>query len=478
MDQLIKEYEKAGKDWIEGKIQIKEFNGIKLNEKQRAFINSRTRYSLVYGGFASGKTTAFIIKLFLLSMFFPGNRILLGRKTRAEVEIATLPDIFDIFPAGTYTHKVGPGKIEFPNGSEILFFGLDALQSGAGQDIKKAEQKIKSLNLGAIFIDQLEEIEFRVFEALSGRLRRNVPFQQMNFTTNPANFWGYDYFKEHPRPNTVAIQTSMLDNKNNLSKEFLDDQMAKPKLYIEKYVYGNWSPEVLVEGTVFSDEYFKAQVVKNPIRVQNGIRIFEEAKQHEYQIGVDPSSGVEDPCAIVCVDKENGEVVATYSDYVNNEVQVERAYEMAIMYSRERKPLVVPEANSMGVAFIEKFKKIYDRIYERETFIKRERETQNKLGFATSFASKTQLIEHMKSLFHRQFPKIRDQRIVNEMQYFIYSDEARQKGAGAQRGYHDDLIMAMMLAYWNIMPITAREKNLLDRESRPKRNRKVQFGYI
>lgn len=478
VENLMKEYEKTGLEWVKGELDIEDFNGVKLNQKQREFINSRSRYSLVYGGFASGKTTAFIIKLYLLSVFFPGNRILLGRKTRQEVEIATLPDILDVFPAGTYTHKVGPGKIEFPNGSEILFFGLDALQSGAGQDIKKAEQKIKSLNLGAVFIDQLEEIEYRVFEALSGRLRRNVPFQQMNFTSNPANFWAYDYFKEHPRPNTKAIHTSMMDNKENLSPEYLTDQLSKPELYVKKYVYGEWSPEVLVEGTVFAKEYIKGQVPKNALRVIDGIHIFEEPKDHAYQIGVDPSMGSVDPCAIVCVDKETGEQVASYSDFVTTDAQIEKAVQIAMMYSKAGKPLIVPEATGVGQAFIEGVKKVYPNIYEREVFSERDRKRTKKLGFFTNYATKVQLIEQMKALFHKRFPKLRDRRIVNELQYFIYSDEAQLKGAGAQNGYHDDLIMATMLAYWNIAPITVRERNLLDRETRRVKKKTVQYGYV
>ncbi len=475
--ELCASYEALGKRWVAGEVDIEDFNGIKFTEQQKAFINDRSRYSLIYGGFASGKTTAFIVKLYLLSMFFPNNRILLGRKSRTDVEIATLPDIFDIFPQGTYIHKVGPGTIEFPNGSQILFYGLDALQSGAGQDIKKAEQKIKSLNLGAFFIDQLEEIEERVFTALSGRLRRNVPFQQSCSTTNPANFWGYDYFIAHPRPNTKAVKSSMMDNKDNLSKEYIEDQLQKPKLYVERYVYGNWSPDTLVEGSVFSEEYIRAQLTTNPIRSFDGVRIYEEPKIHDYQIGVDPSSGVEDPCGIIVVDKDTGEVVASYSAYVTTEVQVEKTVQLAMMYSLKRKPLVIPEATGVGQAFVESLKKVYERIYEREVFNKREKETQKKLGFSTNYATKTQLIEHMKALFNKRFPKIRDQHIVNELKMFIYTDEAKERGAGAQRGFHDDLVMAMMFAYWNIMPVTAREQNLLDKLHGQKKRKIVQYGY-
>lgn len=489
MDNPLSHWENLGKRWLSGEVDIEDWvlkdsagnliKEIKLNDKQKEFINSRTRYTLLSGGFASGKTTGFIIKLYLLSVFFPGNRILLGRKTRQDVERATLPDIFDVFPQGTYEHKVGPGKIVFPNGSEIIFFGLDALQSGAGQDIKKAEQAIKSLNLGAVFIDQLEEIDFRVFEALSGRLRRNVPFQQMNFTTNPANFWAYDYFKVNPRAGTKLIETSMLDNKMNLSKEFIDDMLQKPKRYVDRYVYGLWSPDTLVEGGVFDEEYIKAQMlhVRNPIRTLDGIEIFEEPKNHEYQIGVDPSTGANDPCGIKVVDKETGELVASYRGYVPNNVQVEKAVQLAMLYSKFKKPLIIPEATGVGEAFVNDLKKVYDRIYEREIHNQREKKVTKKLGFYTTHASKNLLVEHMRNLCDKKFPKIRDKETVEEMKTFIYSNEAQMKGAGAQNGYHDDQIMSTMLAYWNVAPITVREASIFERLNRQKAKKVIKYPY-
>ena len=459
-------YEQQGKDWLAGKIRITGWQGKKLNKTQIEFINDKSRYALVCGGFASGKTTAFLIKMYLLCMWFPGNRILLGRKTRQDIERTTLPDILDVFPEGTFEHKLGAGKIVFPNSSEIIFFGLDALQSGNGQDIKKAEQQIKSLNLGAVFIDQLEEIEFRVFEALTGRLRRNVSFQQMNFTCNPANFWAYDWFKVNPRPNTKLIQTSMMDNKDNLSKEFIEDQLTKGSLYVKRYVYGEWSPDTMVQGGVFPEEYIKDQAfhVQAPVRTFNGINIFVEPNpNHEYQIGVDPSQGVVDPCGIIVVDKDTGEIVASYRAFVNTEAQVEKTVQLAIMYAGYKRPMVVPERNGAGLAFVETLKKVWDVIYVEEKPANLKELFGNKLGWVTTHSSKTRLIENMKSLLNKKFAKWRDVVVVEETKTFIYSDDANQKGAGAQTGYHDDQIMATMMAYWGVVAKSLKDETSLVR---------------
>lgn len=464
MDQ----YYELGQQWLRGEIEIAEFNGIKLNPKQKEFVNAKERYVCVSGGFASGKTTAFIIKLILLAAFFPKNRILLGRKARMDVEQATLPDFFDICPKELYEYKVGPGIIRFRNGSEILLMGLDALQGGTSADHKKAEQKIKSLNLGAVFIDQLEEIEERVYTALTGRLRRDVGFQQMNFCTNPANFWAYDVFKANPQKGTKLIETSMLDNKEFLPESFIEDQLSKPKRYVEKYVYGEWTTDTLVEAAVFAEEYRNEQkfFVRKPVREFDGVKVFEEPKNKEYFIGIDPSDGTVDPCCIV-VASEDGEVAATYSAFVPHMAIAEKAVQLAYMYAEKRKPLLIPEVTGAGQALVELLKPRYDRIYEREIFNQREKKQINKLGFSTNFGSKKLLIEHMIELFDMKFPRLRDEAILNELNTFVYTDEAKQKGAGAQTGFHDDRIMATMLAFYPIKGKKQKAKmlKLLDRQN-------------
>ena len=159
-----------------------------------------------------------------------------------------------------------------------------------------------------------------------------------------------------------------------------------------------------------------------------------------------------DPCAITVVDKNTGEIVATFSQYVPNQVQVEKCAQLAMMYSLKNKPLVIPEGVGAGQAFIESFKKVYDYVYEREVFNQRRQKKTKKLGFYTTHATKLQLIENMRESFTKGFAKLRDKGTVEELKTFIFTDEAAQKGAGAQNGFHDDKIMATMLAYWNVEP--------------------------
>lgn len=475
-------YEQMGRDWLDGKITITEFNGYKLNKKQIAFVNAKERMCLASGGMASGKTLGWIVKFILLSQFFPGSHFLIGRKTKENAQETFMKDFMDVCPEGIYTHLKGYGKVVFTNGSEAEFWGLDALQSGATTDIKKAEQKLKSHNFTFIFGDQLEEQEKKVVDATLSRMRKRMciheagqqevhrdakgnaiyevckvcnkyTFNQANYTTNPANFWAYDYFKKNPQPNTFLVESGTRDNAAHLTQAFIEGELSKPEMYVRRYFHGEWSPDSMVEGGVFYEEWIKNQdnYIKSPIRTLNGIKIFEEPAKEEYQIGIDPSDGSVDPCAIVCISKRTGRVVATFSAKVPTNVIVEKAVQMGTMFSLLDAPLIVPESVGAGLALVEALRPCWNNIYIREqTGTKYEDRKTTKLGFYTSFKTKTLLIENMKKLFQANFPKLQDGDIVEELKTFIYTNSAQAQGAGAQNGYHDDLTMATMMAYFDV----------------------------
>lgn len=481
-----------GRDWLDGKIPpLDGFGEFKFHPKQIEFINNKSRSSLAGGGMASGKTLPFVVKVILYSQWFPGSNILIGRKTQGNAEETFMKDFVNICPSSMYEHAKGAHKILFTNGSVAEFWGLEALQSGATDDIKKAEQKLKSHNFHFEFVDQLEDIEKKVYDGLMSRMRARMcphprenpdgtlnvdirkdpegnsiyeichvcgeyTFNQFVGTTNPANFWGYAHFKVNPAPNTFLIEMSTFDNKANLSAGYLEGELNKPELYKMKFLYGQWDDKSMVEGGVFYEEHIMNQraLVKPPRRVSGGIRIFDEpAPDEDYQIGVDPSLGATDPCSITVVSKTTGRVVATYTAKVPTKVIAEKTVQLALMYSLHSNPLVVPEATGVGQALVEALKPLYEKIYQRQVFSTRDEEKHSsKLGFYTTHATKTQLIEHFKTLLAAGFPKLQDNDHVEEMNKFIYTDTAQEKGAGAQKGYHDDRIMSALLAYWNVPP--------------------------
>lgn len=437
-------------------------------------------FCLNSGGYGSGKSLALYVKLILLSKCFPGNRVLMGRKTMSDIDRAVLPELFELMPPSWYEHRVKDGVINFTNGSQIILFGLDAMQSGSVADIKKAQQKLKSLNLGAYFIDQLEEVEYEVFEVLNSRLRRNeVPFRQGNMDCNPANFWAYHFFKkglkwngegwvEDKESKAKLYESSMLYNPH-LPWDYIRKQLAMGDDYVRRFVKGEWTTDVLVKGTVFSREHIQwlESMVKNPMATEEGCDIYEQPRNLEYRMGVDPSEGITDPSSISVVSEE-GRKVATFCGKVPIQGLADK---VKFLYYKYRKPLIIPESNSAGAALIREIRDL--NVYRRKHHeYKTDQETE-KLGFRTSWDTKQLLIDNFQKLLRKHDVKIHDRNTVEEMKSFMWSDEATHQGAGAARGFHDDNIMSTMLAYWEFSPTTVEYLNVA--KTKPTFRRRPQY---
>lgn len=458
-DELTKYFREYGEKWLQG-YQVKDwsFGGRKFEffDKQIQFLNSKTRLELMSGGFGSGKTLALLAKVLLLSWFFPKNEILLGRRFLQDLERTTLPTLFELMPPKWFRHRVKEGIIEFFNGSKIIFFGLDALQSGSQQDIKKAQQAIKSLNLGAFAIDQLEEVEFDVFDALCARLRRTeVPIRLGLATSNPANYWAYSFFKLNPtkRDDILLIESSMLDNRENLPEDYIKDQLAHDKDYVDRYVHGKWDISLLLKSTVFASEYIqKLEAMIRPSVVrEEGFEIWEQPQAGtQYQIGVDPSEGSIDPSSISVISNQ-GVKVAKFNDFISIPGLIEKVRFIYQKYSSlSNRPRIVPEVNAAGQALLLGISDL--NVYKRTVFDTDSwgrKETQ-KLGWKMSYQTKQALISNFQDLLRKDLVRIYDKDTIEQLKTFCWNDSAKQSGAGASRGFHDDDVISTLLGYWEL----------------------------
>lgn len=132
-------------------------------------------------------------------------------------------------------------NIKFPNGSEIIFIGLDE------------ETKLLSLNnIGVIFIEEAFEVPKEIVEQLNLRLRGNVLNQQIILAFNPIskNHWLYDFCEKNPPSSFIYTHSTYKDNPF-LSAEYIAEleelykrNPAKARIFCD----GLWgvNPEGLV----------------------------------------------------------------------------------------------------------------------------------------------------------------------------------------------------------------------------------------
>ncbi len=191
----------------------------KLLEKQKELIeiphNESLDVAIYQGGYGSGKTWCGSLLGILLSRKYPGCRGLVGAKEYELLRKTTLVSYFEhldtlgYIPDVHYTYSKTEKIIRFKNGSEILFSGLDN------------PEKIKSLNLHWVEVEEASQISDSAFKQLLGRLRNTyrqkdwVDFRYRLFGhTNPQadKGWIYERFVEKPHPNYRLIQAPTTNN--------------------------------------------------------------------------------------------------------------------------------------------------------------------------------------------------------------------------------------------------------------------------
>ena len=230
------------------------------NEPQKRFIESTTTHTLFGGGVRLGKTVAACLKACMLCRMYEGNQGLIGRQTYPALTDTTLKSMFEVLRGlgWKYTWKEAKHDLIFPNGSEIIFRYLEGFQPRMG------------LNLGFIFIDQLEEIQKDVFNVLLTRLNRELTptedpewaatvrlygeaWQRITFcTANPTaeDSWVYKRFfvneerrkTKHPKYSSryLLINASTMENKENLTPDYFEILKDMPPDMIKRYRDGIW----------------------------------------------------------------------------------------------------------------------------------------------------------------------------------------------------------------------------------------------
>jgi hypothetical protein len=419
-----------------------------LNPTQERFIKTITRFPLLSGGFGSGKTMAMCQKV-LKHLDYPNNLGLLGRLTYPELRDSVQKTFFEVCPPN-YIRRFNKAEqtATMMNGSELMLRHLD----------KIAEMEIRSMNLGFFAIDQAEEISEDVFLGLKGRLRRKVenregqePYvRQGMMTCNPALTWLFKYYKQNPTDEYELFESSTLDNKDNLPVDYIESLLKYPESWKRQYVYGVWDESLLADQAYFPIEYIQEQTIhaRKPLRDFEGITIYQEVQfDDDYQLGVDPAGMGDDYSAIIVVSKLKGEVVASWKGKMP---AAELSFQVAKIGRIYRNALAIVERNSIGLATITKLREIYHNIYKQETFGAPERKRIERYGWLTTFANKVLLLDNLLRLMREGRVRINDERTISEMKTFVWTDEVKKKGLGAQKEFHDDMVIATALGFWGI----------------------------
>lgn len=167
----------------------------------------------IYMGSAGSAKSYFITQKLILRCLNEKIKILVCRRTASTIRNTCFSLFKDVVSKWKLTEFVkireSDFNIKFPNGSEIIFMGLDE------------ETKLLSLNaIGTIFIEEAYEVPKPIVEQLNLRLRGNTANKQMIMAFNPIskNHWLYDFCEVNPPESFIYVHSTYKDN------TFLDDE--------------------------------------------------------------------------------------------------------------------------------------------------------------------------------------------------------------------------------------------------------------
>lgn len=193
------------------------------------------KFYFLVGGYGSSKSYHAGLKL-VLKLLKEKRKALVVREVYDTHRDSTYSLLSEIIVDLGLDEKVktikSPMQIRFPNGSQIIFKGMD----------KPA--KLKSIhNVSIVWIEECSEVKYEGFKELLGRLRHPTLPLHMLLSTNPVSTanWCYKYFFKDTRAKVhVLDDEDLYRDRIKVVKDtyyhhsVADDNLFLPQSYIEQ----------------------------------------------------------------------------------------------------------------------------------------------------------------------------------------------------------------------------------------------------
>lgn len=407
--------------------KVKQFKGIKPFSYQQAVINE------VKDAKGSGKTVVVKSRRQVGKSVLIANLLLYYainyKGTKNYVLSPTLKQGKNIYK--TIINAIsGCGIIKSKNATDLFI----TLINGSSISIKSAEQK-ESLRgetcTGILCIDECAYISSEVYNIVKPwcdfhkavTLMVSTPFVKSGF------FWEYYNHGLNREYNCVSIDWS--DEKYQDDMDFIlpPSKLEEYRKLLPKNVFLTDYLGIFIDddGTVFTD--FKKCINKNEIKDSDKL-----------YLGIDWAAGVESDDTVIVAFNQYGKQV--YLDYFNKLTptqQIDRIEKFIVQYKNQI-AVVQTELNSLGTPLTDFLK----NRSQLKTII-------NKfVGFNTTNQSKNAIVQNLQIAFEqKEIEILEDEKQSRELATYTaeYNAKTRNVSYNAPNGLHDDICIAMMLAY-------------------------------
>lgn len=279
------------------------------------------KFKLFAGGFGSSKTVTVAAEFVMLALNTPHGVGLVGAATYNQLERTSKKQVMDMIPKEFVESMSKKDNVmTLTNGYEIIFRSLDD------------EQKLRSLNLCHVIMEEANGVDFSIFTQLQTRLRHKATDDhKILLSSNPDINWirseilmksnkiygaseKYSRKIEEINPN-ISTHVSKSEQNIHLPKDYISDmRVGKPEWWVARFLDGSFS---FSDGSVYPN--FVKNIVHDisPDQVRNNIR-----KKGWKVVGA-ADFGLIDPTTLLlaAIDPIDG-VAYVYDEYYKNQLPV------------------------------------------------------------------------------------------------------------------------------------------------------------
>lgn len=222
----------------------------------RVFYDEMAKFIWYCGGFGSGKSYIGSQTAIRLAMMAPGGRGLIGRNTLVDLKATTMKTFFEVCdPRLILKFNKSENLLTLINGHEIYFWGLDDIE------------KLKSLEIGWFWFDEVDEVDANVFDVAIGRLRHKKQPKRLGMITSNSEGknWTYKKFVEGKGVRSkedldkyYIIKAPSTEN-TNLPDDYLDVLNSYTGDLYDRYVQASFD---VFEGQIFPEFNRAVHVIK------------------------------------------------------------------------------------------------------------------------------------------------------------------------------------------------------------------------
>ncbi len=420
----------------------------------------RHRYLVLMGGGGSGKSIFAGRKLLERASSESGHRFLVCRKVDKSIELSCFSQL--VSQARQYysqalarVQKV-PRCLQFKNGSEIVFSGLDDVE------------KLKSIaGITGIWIEEASEITEADFNQLDIRLRDQSPYyKQIILSFNPIHtqHWLKKRFFDQKDPRALTSRTTYRDNRflSQDAIQTLENFRQTDSYFYRVYALGEWG---VTGKSVFDGQAVEMQLEKQiqPLHrgsfsyTYDGLHVRDITPVWEnggplciyllpqegvpYVIGVDTAGEGSDRFCAQVLDNRTGAQAAVLVQTTDEDLFARELYCLGTYYNHA---LIGIEVNFSTYPVRELQRLRYPKQYVRESMDDYTHAVQRAYGFRTDTKTRPVMIANLVKNFREHPELVADHETLTEMLSFVRDENLRP---AAENGAHDDRVMALAIAH-------------------------------